>query len=220
MNGVHDMGGMHGFGAVVAETDEPLFHAAWEARVLALVLAMGAWRRWNIDSSRYQREQIPGEQYLRMSYYERWLTALVEQIAACGLATRAELTRGAPDPQAPKQTPALRADGVERLLCSRGRGSERAAVAPAQFQLGAQVRVKNFHPVGHTRAPRYVRGKRGSIVRMHGAHVLPDSNAHFQGEAPEPLYGVRFAARELWGDAANPRDSVYVDLWESYIEPA
>jgi hypothetical protein len=105
-------------------------------------------------------------------------------------------------------------------LCSRGRGYARDACAPPQFELGAQVRVKNFHPVGHTRAPRYVRGKRGSIVRKHGAHVLPDSNAHFQGERPESLYGVRFEARELWGDAGNPRDGVYVDLWESYLEPA
>jgi nitrile hydratase len=220
MNGVHDMGGMHGLGAVTAEVDEPLFHAQWESRVLALVIAMAAWGRWNIDNSRHQRELIPGPEYLRMSYYERWLTALVEQIAASGLATRAELTSGVPDAQASKQTPPLIAQGVERMLCSRGRGYARAALAPACFQLGAEVRVKNAHPLGHTRVPRYVRGKRGSVIRTHGAHVLPDSNAHFQGERPEPLYGVRFDARELWGDAANPCDSVYVDLWESYLEPA
>jgi nitrile hydratase len=220
MNGVHDMGGMHGFGPVAREADEPLFHAPWEARVLALTIAMAMWGRWNIDNSRHMRELIPGAEYLRMSYYERWLNALLQQIAASRLATPHELASGQLDPQVSKQAPPLTADGVPRLLGSRGRGYVREIASDPRFDLGAHVRVKNNHPTGHTRAPRYVRGKLGEIVRRHDAHVLPDSNAHFQGERPEPLYGVRFGARELWGETANARDAVFVDLWEPYLEPA
>ncbi len=219
MNGVHDMGGQHGLGAIDAPADEPLFHAAWEARVLALTLAMGAWGRWNIDASRHQRELIPGPAYLAMGYYEKWLTGLIALMTSRGLITPDELASGQPAPGAPKATPPLTADKVPATL-ARGGPANRDVVAPRRFKIGDKVRTRNINPAGHTRLPRYARGREGVIERDHGAHVLPDANAHFLGECPERLYGVRFSARELWGEAARAGDSLHLDLWDRYLEPA
>ncbi|HEY1449037.1 MAG TPA: nitrile hydratase subunit beta [Caulobacteraceae bacterium] len=208
MNGVHDMGGMHGLGAIGPDPDEPLFHAPWEARVLALTIAAGAWGRWNIDTSRHARERIPGPDYLAMTYYEKWLAGLVTVMNETGLM---------PAEDAPKATPPLTAERVPDAL-ARGGPTLRETRTPARFEVGETVRARNLNPAGHTRLPRYVRGHVGMIERRHGPHVLPDANAHFRGECPEHLYGVRFAGAELWGQGR--RDSVHVDLWESYLEPA
>ena len=219
MNGVHDMGGMHGMGPIQYEKDEPVFHTPWEGRTLALTLAVGAWRKWNIDAGRHQIELIPAAEYLRMSYYEKWYARLVELLAKTGLVTRAELETGEPAPDAPKATPALTADAVPRMLANGTLASREIPVVP-RFQLGQQVRARNMHPTGHTRLPRYARGKLGTIDRHHGAFVFPDTNAQFLGEKPQHVYSVRFAARELWGEQASPRDAVYIDMWDDYLEPA
>jgi nitrile hydratase beta subunit len=219
MNGVHDMGGMHGLGPIEIEADEPLFHAPWEARALALTLAMGAWGKWNIDASRHQRELIPGPTYLRMSYYEKWIAALGELMVRTGLITRDELDSGRPAVSAKKEAPALPAERVAGML-SRGGPATRDVVAAHRFAVGDRVRARNINPAGHTRLPRYARGHVGIIDRDHGVHVFPDSNAHFRGEKPQRLYSVRFAARELWGEQASPRDSVYIDLWDGHLDPA
>ena len=208
MNGVHDMGGMHGLGPVDPDPNEPLFHAPWEARVLALNLAAAAWGRWNIDASRHARERIPGPDYLAMTYYEKWLAGLITIMNERGLMPAAD---------AAKASPPLTAERVAALVASGGPTLRETAAAP-KFQVGDRVRARNLNPAGHTRLPRYVRGHVGTIERAHGAHVLPDANAHFRGECPEPLYGVRFTSAELWGAAG--RDSVHLDLWESYLEPA
>jgi len=218
MNGVHDMGGMHGLGPIEHEADEPVFHAPWEARALAVTLAAGAWGKWNIDASRHARELIPGPVYLRMGYYDKWIEALVEQMIAAGLITREEAQSGRPAPGVPKATPPLTAERVAGAL-SRGAPTEREAAAPPRFRPGDAVRTINAHPTGHTRLPRYARGKQGVVARFHGVHVFPDSNAHFQGEAPCPLYSVRLEAAELWGAATAGRSAVYLDLWEPYLEP-
>jgi nitrile hydratase len=217
VNGVHDMGGMHGLGPIAPEPDEPVFHAAWEGRVHALVIASPT--RGNIDAGRHQRERIPGPDYLRMSYYERWLTALCEMLVAGGAVTEAELAAGRADPAAPKGTPRLAPDAVAPALSHSGSYLRDAAPAPA-FAIGDRVRARNLHPVGHTRLPRYVRGRIGVVERCHGAHVFPDVHAHGGGEAPRPLYTVRFTARELWGPDAAERDSVSLDLWEPHLERA
>ncbi|HEY2481917.1 MAG TPA: nitrile hydratase subunit beta [Caulobacteraceae bacterium] len=208
MNSVHDMGGMHGLGPIDPDPDEPLFHAPWEARVLALVLAAGAWGRWNIDAGRHARERIPGPDYLAMSYYEKWLAGLITIMNETGLT---------PGPDAPKVSPPLTAARVPAVLAAGGPTLREGGAKP-KFSIGETVRARNLNPTSHTRLPRYVRGHVGVIERRHGAHVLPDTNAHFQGECPEPLYGVRFSAAELWGQ--DGRDSVHLDLWESYLEPA
>ena len=219
MNGVHDMGGMHGMGPIRYERNEPVFHARWEARAFALNLAMGAWRKWNIDAGRHEIELIRAAEYLRMSYYEKWATRLVELIVKTGLVTRAEVETGRPAPGLPKATPPLSADKVSSILRTGGLKSRNVSVAP-RFKVGQRVRARNIHPAGHTRLPRYTRGKLGRIERDHGVYVFPDSNAQFLGENPQHEYSVRFAARELWGEQASPRDAVYVDLWDDYLEPA
>ncbi|TMJ13878.1 MAG: nitrile hydratase subunit beta [Bacillati bacterium ANGP1] len=219
MNGVHDMGGMHGMGPVRHEKYEPVFHAPWEARTFALMLAAGAWRKWNIDASRYTRELIPAADYLRMSYYERWFASLVELLVTRGLVTRAEIESGRAAPGSPRATPPLTADKVPSILRSGALASRSGPAAP-RFQVGQRVRARNTHPAGHTRLPRYARGKLGTIGRDHGVYVFPDTNAQFLGEKPQHVYSVRFAARELWGEQASPGDAVYVDMWDDYLEPA
>jgi nitrile hydratase len=212
------MGGMQGLGPIEPEPHEPVFHEPWEARVFALVRAMGAWKKWNIDASRFQREQIPAAEYLRMSYYEKWLAGLDELMVAKGLVTTAELASGKAASDAPRSSPALTADQVP-VLVSKGSPSDRTTGTAPRFTTGQSVRTRNMNPLGHTRLPRYARGRSGTIERLHGVFVFPDTNALFQGEHPQHLYSVKFSARELWGAAAAARDHIYVDLWESYLEP-
>ena len=219
MNGVHDMGGMHGMGPIVHEPDEPVFHEPWEGRAWGLQRAMGRWGRGRWGSTRYELERIPAAEYLRMSYYERWFTVLVNRLLRSDLITEAELASGKADPTRPAPTspevpprPAGIPGGAARLT---------VRMAPA-FRLGSQVRARNIHPEGHTRLPRYTRGKRGRVVRDNGVFALQDTDVNGQslGGKPQHVYTVRFAARELWGAQASARDSVYVDLWEDYLERA
>lgn len=219
MNGVHDMGGMQDMGPVRYEKNEPVFHKTWEARTFALQVAAGAWGKWNLDASRHQRELIPPAELLSMSYYETWLAGLLELLVKRGLVTGAELESGRPAGGSPKLMPPLTADQVPPRV-ARGRPARRDIAVAARFQAGQQIRAVNMHPIGHTRLPRYVRGKLGTIYRDHGVFVFPDTNAHFLGEKPQHVYSVRFAARELWGRQAAPHDTVYIDLWDDYLEPA
>jgi nitrile hydratase len=217
MNGVHDMGGMHGHGPVAPETDEPVFHADWERRVHALVLASPT--RGNIDAGRHQRERIPAADYLAMTYYERWFEALRQMLLEGGFVSPEELVSAAADPAAPKATPRLAADMVAPALARTG-SYLRETAAPPAFQVGERVRARNLNPIGHTRLPRYARGREGVVERCHGAHVYPDVHAETGAEDPRPLYTVRFTARELWGPEASPRDSISLDLWEPYLDRA
>ena len=217
MNGVHDMGGMHGMGPVQREQNEPVFHSPWEGRVYAINRALGAWRRWNIDAGRHQIELIPPTDYLRMSYYEKWLTRNIELLVKHGLVTREEIDSGKPAAGSTKATPALSLSGVEATL-RPGSYMRPETNAKTRFKPGQRVRARNMNPVGHTRLPRYARGKAGTVVQNHGIFVFPDMNAHFLGEQPQYLYSVRFAARELWGEQASPRDFVYIDMWDSYLD--
>ncbi len=217
MNGVHDMGGQHGLGPIAPEAGEPVFHAPWEGRVLALTLAVGAWGRWSIDASRHQRELIPGSDYLRMSYYEKWLIGLIELMVKTGLVTRAEIADGRLAVGALRATPPLTKARVAAVLGAGG-PANRDVAASRRFAVGDKVRARNINPVGHTRLPRYARGRQGVVERDHGVHVFPDTNAHGLGEQPRRLYGVRFSARSLWGEAAASRDSVHLDLWDDYLE--
>jgi nitrile hydratase len=218
MNGVHDMGGMHGMGPVEIERDEPVFHAAWEARAFALTLASGFRGRWNIDMGRYSREQMPPAAYLAATYYERWLFGLEKLLLQEGLVTADELATGRAAAQAGSEG-TLRASDVEHFLRNRRNARLGEAVLP-RFRAGAPVLARNLHPVGHTRLPRYVRGHRGVIDRDHGVFIFPDTNAMTRDRKPQHCYSVRFAARELWGPEASARDGVYVDLWDDHLDPA
>lgn len=219
MNGIHDMGGMQDMGPVEAEQNEPVFHSEWEARAFALNLAASAWRKWNIDAGRYQIELIPPANYLRMSYYEKWTVRLEELLINAGLVTREELANGKPAAGSAKARPPLTAEKVPSVLRT-GAGAKRDVASAPRFHLGDRVRTRNNHPAGHTRLPRYARGRLGTIDRDHGIYVFPDTNAHFLGEKPQHVYSVRFAASELWGDQASARAAVYIDLWDDHLEPA
>ena len=217
MNGVHDMGGMDGFGAVEPEPNEPVFHHPWEGRVFAIRAALRPKDRvpgWG--SFRYDLERIPPADYLRMSYYERWFAISMDRLLRSGLVTKAELETGRPQPGPPgpplRPGPAARPSGPGRLDVD---------VAP-RYRPGENVRARNLHPPGHTRLPRYARGKTAVVTRDNGVYALQDTDEAGQAldRPPQHVYTVRFAARELWGDRASARDAVYADLWEDHLESA
>jgi nitrile hydratase len=218
VNGVHDMGGMHGFGSVVTERDEPVFHAAWEGRVFAMNRAITYCGLWNVDVSRYSRESLPPAMYLASSYYRKWHYALENLLVAYRLVGRDELDAGRALHPGRSLAQTLTASRVALAL---QRGSyERDAPAPARFRAGDRVRARNMHPEGHTRLPRYARGRVGVVDAVRGCHVFPDSVAAGTGEDPHWLYTVVFAGTELWGDAADPTVEVAIDAWEPYLEEA
>ena len=221
MNGPHDLGGQDGLGPIHPESehDEPVFHANWERRVFALTLAAGASGQWNLDQSRHARERQHPIAYLSHSYYENWLAGLETLLLENNMVAPDELASGItgslPDP---KRSPPLQAADVESAL-HRGKSVQMHIDRPARFHVGENVRVVNNHPRGHTRAPRYTRGRTGLIKAYHGAHVFPDQ--HAKGErVGEPLYSVEFTSRELWGTGGNPLDAILVDLFEPYLEHA
>jgi len=219
MNRVHDMGGQQDMGPVVYEKNEPVFHVPWEGRVYALNRAIRALGKWSLDADRHALELMPPVDYLRMSYYERWLHKLEAQLVQYGLASREEIDSGKADPGSPKTNPALSLATSDRWL-NRGIASSHDPNVRPLFKVGQRVRTRSINPTGHTRLPRYARGKIGVIVRDHGVYLFPDSNAHLQGEKRQHVYSVRFAARELWGENASPRDSVHLDMWDDYLERA
>jgi nitrile hydratase subunit beta len=219
VNGVHDMGGMDGFGKVEPEPNEPVFHAEWEARVLAMVRAMGAAGAFNIDASRFYRERLRPDVYLTSSYYRKWLLGLEDLLIDKGYIARAELASGhAVEPARPLTRGTFALDDVERTMV-RGKFG-RPSAAPAKFKPGDRVRAKNMHPLTHTRLPRYVRGHVGVVERDHGCHVFPDTAARDAGENPQWLYTVVFDAAELWGDDADPTLKISIDAFEPYLEAA
>ena len=199
MNGIHDLGGMQGFGPVESEANEPVFHDTWEGRVLALNRAMGYARLWNIDMSRAAIEKMPPDLYLTRSYYAKWLLRLEELLIERGLIDADELA----------------AAEVAKALTRGSYGREPSA--PARFKVGERVRTRNMHPVTHTRLPRYARGRVGTIECVRGCHVFPDTVAIGAGENPQWLYTVRFDGGELWGADADPSVTVSVDAWEPYL---
>ena len=204
MDGIHDLGGFQGFGCVDVEVDEPLFHSERERRIFRL--SMGAMLSGHLEGKlRHAVEQIDPEAYLACSYYERWLTGVATVLVEAGVLDRGDLDGRLGRPFAlarPTRGP---------LLHEPGQSSEQP-----QFAVGDCVVVRQWHPLGHTRAPRYVRGKRGAIVRFDGAFSLPDVEVHCVERRIEPTYSVRFEGFELWGEAGDP---VHADLWESYLEP-
>jgi len=216
MNGVHDMGGMQGFGKVEPEADEPVFHARWEGRALALNRAAGWLGLWNIDIGRFSREQLPAHVYLASSYYRKWVLSLEGLCVRYGLVGEDELAAGhALHPAAPVKRTLTAADAPK--LLSRG-SFERPATAPARFEPGDRVRTKNMHPTSHTRLPRYVRGRSGRVETVRGCHVFPDSVVSGKGEDPHWLYTVVFDGRELWGPDSDPAVTVSIEAWEPYLE--
>lgn len=218
MNGAQDLGGQMGFGPVLPEQDEPLFHAPWEARALALTLAAGACGLWGIDTSRHARESLPPALYLTLSYYEIWIAALEKLLVAHGMVTQAELSSGK-SAEPPRLIPRRLEAGQVAAALAKGGPADRPAMQPARFCVGQAVRTRIINPQTHTRLPRYARGKRGVVAQVHGSFVFPDTAAHGAGENPQWLYTVAFSGRELWGEESDPTLVVSIDAFEPYLEP-
>ncbi len=216
MNGPHDMGGMMNFGPVLPEANEPIFHAPWERKALALNLAMGATGQWNIDASRSARESLPPAVYLSSSYYEIWIRGLERLMLDRGLLSSSELASGRSQDAPKPLARVLKAEDVPTAL-AKGSPTERSGNARPLFAVGQRVLARQINPLGHTRLPRYVRGKCAVVIANRGLHVFADSHARGEGEAPQFLYTVSFDAHDLWG-ADTTADSVCVDCWESYLE--
>jgi nitrile hydratase beta subunit len=216
-NTIHDMGGMHGFGPVAAEADEPPFHEPWEGRVLAMQRAMGYARLWTIDAGRASLEALPPLRYLASSYYERWFLGLEHRLIQHGLVGADELAAGRPLRAPLALNRRLSADDIDKTLV-RGNFA-RPAVASPRFAEGDRVRTVNLNPMTHTRLPRYARDKQGLVEAIRGCHVFPDSAAIGAGEDPQWLYTVVFTGRELWGDAADPSLTVSIEAFEPYLAP-
>ena len=213
MNGIHDMGGMQGLGEIGYTEREPGFREPWEVRLFALVGAM------QLGRLRPYIERIPAANYLGMTYYERWYNAFVAKLIERGVVTRAEVQRGRADPASVKTTPVVRLE-VARGLLLRTPKAERDSELTPRFHVGDRVRGRNINPITHTRMPRYTRGKTGVVARDRGVFNLPDGEEAVGEPKPQHVYLIRFTARELWGDAASAHGSLFVDMWEDYLEPA
>jgi nitrile hydratase len=223
MDGMHDLGGRHGLGAINPEKDEPVFHSDWERSVLTMFPALAMAGALNIDKFRFGMEQIPGPEYLTSRYYEHWMDSLLHHGVVAGLFDAEDVERRTqhylehPDENAPK---AAKPEMVETLrhILANGDSYKRETEVPAKFSVGDAVRVLPDASTTHTRRAAYVRGRIGEIVAAHGAYVYPDTNAIGLGECPEHLYTVRFSAVDLWGEEPGAANSlVHVDLWEPYL---
>jgi nitrile hydratase beta subunit len=217
MNGAHDMGGMHGMGPIDTDPDDPLFHAEWERRAFAVTLALGFHGRWNIDAARHARENRHPVDYLSSSYYELWLKGVERLAVDTGLITAQELATGEPAGVAADPPPDPARVGA---ILRKGASAKLADDVPAKFAVGARVLVRDITTTGHTRVPRYCRGRIGTVDRDHGVFIFPDTYAHGLGKKPQHCYSVRFAGRDLWGDTAPANDVIHVDLWDDYLEAA
>jgi nitrile hydratase len=222
LNGVHDIGGMDGFGPIVRETNEPVFHEPWEGRVFGMLITV-ALRGDPVDAFRHRLERLDPAQYLSSSYYQRFLSVMEGALVEAGTLTEEEIEtrvrQFSDDPELPmprREDPAV-TEHIAHVFRA-GNPVTRQIRQKPRFAVGDKIVTRNLNPHGHTRLPRYTRGKRGLIVAHHGAHVFPDTNAHGLGENPQHLYTVRIAMRELWGDSAEPNESVLIDFWESYLE--
>jgi nitrile hydratase subunit beta len=224
MNGVHDMGGMHGFGRVEIERDEPMFHEAWEGRMWGMLRQLRQLPGKQPPSARPIIESMEPVRYLTVSYYERFLHALEIHAVEKGLVTREELDARTelfqqhPEAPVPRRSAPTEAARAIALLTVQAR-PEPSGPLP-QFKVGDLVAARNLNPAGHTRLPRYIRGKRGVIERVNGWYRLQDEEIEGLGPNPQTVYTVRFPAREVWGPRADPYLTVYLEMWEGYLEPA
>ncbi len=221
MNTIHDLGGMHGFGPIAPEANEPVFHADWERRVFAIATALPFAVPFNDDNLRPAIESIPPARYLSLSYYDLWLEAVTRILLERRVVSTEELADSRPRPL-PKDVAVLPAVTPAAALAALGAGfpARRAAGKPARFETGDRVRARNLNPATHTRLPRYARGRLGLVVADHGVMSFNDSNGRGDGEEPQHVYSVGFTLRELWGPAASPRDRLYLDLWDDHLDPA
>jgi nitrile hydratase subunit beta len=209
MDGIHDLGGMHGFGPVPYEADEPVFHEEWQETAFALMLAAGTTAIGvNADEYRHAVERMTPRHYISVHYYERVVTAVTTLLVERCFLDLVDLER-----RAGGAFPLSLPVAAEPL-------AELAPQPEPRFAVGQRVRVRQFNPKGHTRAPGFCRGKRGTVLHVAPKFPFPDASAHGGELRDEHTYHVEFTARELWGSEGGERDSVVVDLWDSYLEGA
>lgn len=221
MNSVADMGGMHGFGPVRPEANEPLFDSDWERSVWTVGMSVMILDYWRDDESRYSMERMEPAHYLSSRYYEHWLHFLEEMLVEKGILTREELAIGHADPESHGSMAHLARTPEQYLAKFRAGGSiAMPSQSPQRFSIGDGVRARNLNPSHHTRLPRYVRGRLGVVHAVHGSFGFADTRAQGTGDHPQFLYSVRFEAAEVWGPTADGRDAVYIDLYDSYLEQA
>ena len=218
MDGIHDLGGKEGFGPIRIDPEERIFPHRWEARVFGLFYALDPPGDWTGDWFRFCRELLPPEDYLARPYYDQWLQSLAAMLLNSGVVTLDELVDGRVR-SALAYTPRPHRAAEVQVLKSRSEDFRRPAESAPRFETGANIRVRDLSSPGHTRLPQFVRGHRGRVVRYQGFHILPDRNAEGQEKA-EHLYQVEFRSADIWADVKNPRDTVRLDLWESYLEQA
>lgn len=214
MDGIHDMGGMDGFGPVEREPNEPVFHADWERRMLAISLALPFAVPFGDDHLRREIERIPPETYLGTPYYGKWLIAIEALLKERGLMP------GSAASVPVEIGPPIKAEAVAGAIHAGFPTRRGDAEAKARFAVGAKVRALNIHPRHHTRLPRYARGHEGVIHADLGVFGFPDWNSVYKGHKAQHCYSVRFSQQTLWGREAPVGDSLYLDLWEDYLEPA
>jgi nitrile hydratase subunit beta len=216
MDGVHDLGGREGFGPIVDKADDKPFHADWEMRAFGIKEVSAA--NWTIDWFRHCRELAVPVDYLTRPYFDQRLTTVAAQLIDEGYLTLDEIKAGAsaftPRPSRRPQTPE-----AARAFVRTPTSFAVTVNKPPRFALGSGVRCRLDGGSGHTRLPGYVRGRAGAIHAHHGGHVFADASARGE-ERGEHLYTVSFASSDLWPEAKGSRDRVFVDLWESYLEPA
>lgn len=219
MDGIHDVGGMEGFGPLKIEENEPVFHDDWERKTFALNIGT-MWLMGPVDRARHAVERLNPGFYLKAKYYEKWLASIELIGADLGILTEEELESGEVQQEISLPHPAPSADQYIGMMKGGMPADRDIGGREPRFQVGDRVVTDKNQSHSHTRLPRYARGRTGTVAIVHGAHVLPDSVAHDQGENPQPLYNVRFEATELWGDSAPGGDSLHIDLWEDYLQLA
>ncbi len=218
MNGVHDLGGYHGFGKIDYDPDEPTFHEPWEGRVFGMAMSVAGSDTGNIDAIRFRAEQLDPVAYFKNGYFGRWLASMEVALVRDGLLSEGELDgRVAGDKVVTPASDAIRAKAQRDGPPNLG-GHIREVNGKPKFKEGQVITTRNHQPAGHTRLPAYARAKRGKISIVFPAMVFPDTNAIGKGENPQYLYNVEFEGRELWGDSAEPGTQVRLDLFESYLE--
>jgi nitrile hydratase beta subunit len=224
MNGIHDMGGLHGFGRVEPEIDEPVFHSEWESRVFCMTQVLDTTGIWNLDEHRHEIELMDAASYLTDGYYGRWLFAMERLLARKNIVRHEEVEARIAEYCADVRHPVAPSGAgrnwplPEHMKIRWGAWRKEIEVTP-KYQVGEAVRVRNIHPEGHTRVTAYTRGKVGTIAIVNAqAWVLPDTRAHHRGENLQPVYSVRFAAQDLWGPQAEANHFLHVDLSEDHLE--
>lgn len=220
MNSIHDLGGMHGMGPLPFEENEPVWHAEWEKGAFGINILLLMTGLYNADESRHAMEKIPALHWLAAPYYLHWVDGMDRMLVEKQIATEEELKTGKSTTELPlwaKELKAIEVDEIEPIVMTNHPVTGDPGAGP-KFKVGDRVRAININPRTHTRLPRYIRGHIGTIASHPDAFVYADDRAHGKGDNPKHTYSVRFEGAELWGPDAGPKDAVYIDLYETYLE--